>query len=511
MTVHLADSSENTGTAAEGDVYINIMGAWGSMFGDTLVGDGNANWFVGDSGNDLIDGQAGNDSLYGSDGDDTLLGGDGNDYLVAGTGNNILDGGAGADTLDGAGGWGVADYRNAQSAVTVRLNNSGSSTGDLAAGDVFVDVNGVFGSAHSDILGGNLNANWMIAGGGDDIVNGGRGNDTLYGSEGADTIDGGDDSDQLSGGDGNDVLMGNSGLDLLDGGAGFDVASYEDAGYGVIVNLATGVAAGDTLIGIEGLRGSNFDDQLTGDAGANTLSGNGGNDYLRADAGNDTLDGGAGDDNLVGGAGADALNGGAGMDVAVYATASGGVIANLANSSINTGDATGDSFIAVEGLSGSGYADQLIGNQVANVLSGAGGNDLLSGGGSADTLDGGSGLDTLVGGAGNDVLIGGSGSDAFLFDTTPDSGNVDQILDFVTTEDRIHLSQSALAGFAPSALKASAFKLGTFATAAGPQILYNKGSGELFLDVDGTGAQAAVKFAVVAAGTALTADHFLVI
>jgi Ca2+-binding RTX toxin-like protein len=65
--------------------------------------------------------------------------------------------------------------------------------------------------------------------------------------------------------------------------------------------------------------------------------------------------------------------------------------------------------------------------------------------------------------------------------------------------------------FAPGALKASAFKLGTFATAAGPQILYNKGSGELFLDVDGTGAQAAVKFAVVAAGTALTADHFLVI
>ena len=153
MTVHLADSSENTGTAAEGDVYINIMGAWGSMFGDTLVGDGNANWFVGDSGNDLIDGQAGNDLLYGSDSDDTLLGGDGNDYLVAGTGNNILDGGAGADTLDGAGGWGVADYRNAQSAVTVRLDNSGSSTGDLAAGDVFVDVNGVFGSAHSDILG----------------------------------------------------------------------------------------------------------------------------------------------------------------------------------------------------------------------------------------------------------------------------------------------------------------------------------------------------------------------
>src|SRR6185369_16387800 len=95
---------------------------------------------------------------------------------------------------------------------------------------------------------------------------------------------------------------GGNGDDILDGGAGIDTASYADAASGVTVSLAehdaqdTGGAGSDTLINIENLTGSAFDDTLTGDANANTLSGLEGDDTLQGGAGNDTLDGGTGND-----------------------------------------------------------------------------------------------------------------------------------------------------------------------------------------------------------------------
>ena len=115
-------------------------------------------------------------------------------------------------------------------------------------------------------------------------------------------IVGNDGNNSLSGLGGNDTLTGGAGDDTLDGGAGTDTASYADAGSGVTVSLAehdaqdTGGAGSDTLIGIENLTGSAFNDTLTGDANANTLSGLAGDDTLQGGAGNDTLDGGTGTD-----------------------------------------------------------------------------------------------------------------------------------------------------------------------------------------------------------------------
>ncbi|TSD81404.1 hypothetical protein FFK22_042410, partial [Mycobacterium sp. KBS0706] len=110
--------------------------------------------------------------------------------------------------------------------------------------------------------------------------------------------------------------------------------SYQAEASGVGVNLATGnasgAAAGDTYVSIENVAGSNFDDQLTGDAGANTLAGNGGGDTLDGGAGADILNGGDGDDALRGGAGADLLDGGAGRDTAGYYTSAAGVTVDLA-------------------------------------------------------------------------------------------------------------------------------------------------------------------------------------
>ena len=115
-------------------------------------------------------------------------------------------------------------------------------------------------------------------------------------------------NDTLIGDANNNELRGGSGADVLNGGGGFDFAGYQNAGVGVIASLAnpasnTGDAAGDTYISIEGLRGSDFDDTLIGDANDNTLEGGAGADVLSGGAGNDTLTGGPGGDRFVFGPG----------------------------------------------------------------------------------------------------------------------------------------------------------------------------------------------------------------
>lgn len=143
-------------------------------------------------------------------------------------------------------------------------------------------------------------------------------------------------------------------------------------------------------------------------AGADTVNGTRYDDVLLGLDGNDVLSGKDGNDVLVGGAGADKLIGGNGNDLAAYVFATAGVRANLADTSVNVGDAKGDTFSSIEGVIGSDYGDSLYGNAASNVLSGGAGSDLL---------DGGSGDDVLIGGSGEDVMEGGTGADEFLGET----------------------------------------------------------------------------------------------
>ncbi len=109
--------------------------------------------------------------------------------------------------------------------------------------------------------------------------------------DGGDVLVGGAGEDSLYGQDGNDLLIGGQGRDLLDGGNGIDTASWDDSLSRVVVNLSNGQtkggAKGDTLVSIENLIGSRFDDILTGDAGKNSLHGGAGNDRLVGGGGND--------------------------------------------------------------------------------------------------------------------------------------------------------------------------------------------------------------------------------
>jgi Ca2+-binding RTX toxin-like protein len=143
---------------------------------------------------------------------------------------------------------------------------------------------------------------------GTDTVTGGWGNDTIKGYAGNDLIEGRSGNDVLHGGSGSDTLSGGSGDDVLLGGTtGFDwydsgdwVTYGSGEGGGVRVNLQDGNALGpdgnDTLIGIEHVEGSSYDD---------TLLGSGSNNSLRGESGDDLLAGGVGADHLDGGEGAD--------------------------------------------------------------------------------------------------------------------------------------------------------------------------------------------------------------
>jgi Ca2+-binding RTX toxin-like protein len=234
------------------------------------------------------------------------------------------------------------------------------------------------------------------------------GDDTLRSNETADTLLGGLGNDQLIAGRfGRDILEGGEGADTLIGtdSSGQNGAVFARYAAPVLVNLGnpaanTGEAAGDLLIDIAGLMGSDFADTLIGGNGSDLLFGRGGADRLEGGPGDDALEGGAGADTLVGDSGA----GFAGLDLAYYRTA---VTLNLADPSANTGDALGDVLLGITGVAGSTAADQLTGHaDRPSLLAGMGGADTLAGGGAGDTLVGGSGGDSLHGGGGADSLWG---------------------------------------------------------------------------------------------------------
>jgi Ca2+-binding RTX toxin-like protein len=198
----------------------------------------------------------------------------------------------------------------------------------------------------------------------------------------------------ITGNSGNNVIAGLGGADTLDGGGGTDTATYATSPAGVNVSLMTGLgsggdAQGDTLINIENLTGSAFND---------TLEGNGANNVL------------------VGGASIDTLS---------YEHAAFGVTVSLATAAAqNTGGAGTDTLSGFENLTGSAFGDVLTGSSGANTLNGLDGNDTLRGGGGADTL------------------TGGAGIDKFMFVAATDSGPSapDIIRDFVHGIDKIDLS-----------------------------------------------------------------------
>ncbi len=78
-------------------------------------------------------------------------------------------------------------------------------------------------------------------------------------------------------------------------------------------------------------------------------------------------------------------------------------------------------------------------------------------------------------------------------------------------DDEIQIDNAVFAGLAAGALAAGAFNTGAAASQADDRIIYNAATGALLFDADGNGAGAAVHFAALSAGLAMTASEFVVI
>lgn len=215
-------------------------------------------------------------------------------------------------------------------------------------------------------------------------------------------------------------------------------------------------------------------------------------------------------DELTGTVGDDTINGRGGADLMIGLTGNDTYIVNDKDDEVVEQVAEGtDTIRAFVGFGQPGlpaYVENL-------VLEG---NRSLDGTGNAlaNRIIGNSGDNRLIGGAGNDTLTSRAGHDIFPLGLTPlREDDVDRVTDFDVADDEIWLYFPAFPwipcdGFSGKVLEPSRFYVGLSATAASHRIVYNPTSGVLFHDPDGTGPIAAVRFARLPAGLALTNANF---
>lgn len=105
-----------------------------------------------------------------------------------------------------------------------------------------------------------------------------------------------------------DIYLGSSAAQTFRGDSALDVVSYHDSTAGVtaLINLigqsqrsASGFAANDLLLDVEGVIGSMHRDTLVGNTDPNIFIGNGGNDTIHGAGGDDFLFGNAGIDTIT--------------------------------------------------------------------------------------------------------------------------------------------------------------------------------------------------------------------
>ncbi|TFH81347.1 MULTISPECIES: calcium-binding protein [Pseudomonas] len=336
---------------------------------------------------------------YGNASDNEIIGGAGNDWLW---------GGAGADHFVGGEGFDTVSYSDSLEGVRVQdFENYDALT--IAAGDTFTGIEAIQGSNFDDVV----------------------------------------------------YLLDNA--MIVDGADGYDTVSYRHSFDGVSIGIGQQAGPDVTLLNVEKVIGTSFDDRFTANVAGVTLEGGRGDDvYIINSAGvsivetdlfggtdhvytslssmhmdpfienmtytgtadftgygndgNNVIVSGAGNDVLLGGAGGDRFEGGAGIDIVSYEDSTEGLSASL-NWGAQSGIALYDTFIDIEGLRGSHFNDVLEGDSGDNILEGGAGDDVIHGGAGADILYGGlaSGLDGE--GPQNDSLFGGEGDDTYVVNT----------------------------------------------------------------------------------------------
>jgi Ca2+-binding RTX toxin-like protein len=420
---------------------------------------------------DQVDGISDDDnSVFGLGGNDTIFGLGGNDFLKGGGGGDSLDGGDGIDT---------ASYADSAAGVTINLASDVAFGGD-ADGDDLNSIENLMGSAYEDRLAGDDGANTLTGLDGNDTLKGFGGQDSLYGGEGADDLFGGAGIDTMDGGNGSDdyfvdeagdVIVEWSGKGTLD--RVYSSVSYT-LGAGVNVEwLETNSVAGSSNI------------NLTGNEIGNALRGNAGNNVLNGAGGADAMSGLAGDDHYF-------IDNSS--DMVVEAVGQGTMDRVFTGVSYKLGAGVEIEKFSTTNHGGLAPID-LQGNELANAIYGNAGHNWI------------------YGKAGNDTLTGFGGPDVFVFDTALDAANnVDTISDFDPANDLICLPVDSFIfnGTGKFAFYVGSFTTGTAAAEADDRIIFNDATGALSYDADGNGAGAAIQFAQLGAGVALTEWNFMI-
>jgi Ca2+-binding RTX toxin-like protein len=366
-------------------------------------------------------------------------------------------------------------YNSGTSVIIKRISNSAQSTltlqntneADLLAGHFTFST-----STTVDNLTGTAGADDMFGAGGNDILNGAAGNDRLFGETGNDSLVGGTGNDRMFGGVGNDTYVVDTTGDYINDTSGTDTiqtsVNYSLVNLTAIENLMTTSAAGTTNLTLWGNASAN---QITGNAGNNIIDGKAGNDTMTGLAGNDTYFVDSASDSIVDSAGTDTVK------ASITYTLGAGLAVEVLQAATTT---------AAINLTGNELAQRVIGSNMAN---------------------------TINGGLGNDTLTGSGGNDNFLFNTALNSTtNRDTITDYNTIADTIRLENTGIfTALGTGTLSASRFVVGTAALDSADRIIYNKTTGVLSYDADGSGAGAAIQFAVLTNKATLTNADFVII
>ncbi|MEO8241169.1 MAG: hypothetical protein ABI832_02595 [bacterium] len=480
------------------------LSVWGGDRSDLIYGGDGDNSVYGGGGNDVLWGQGanqlfgwnGNDVLHvngcsgsGGSGNDTLIGAADNDVLIGGSDDDSLVGGAGADQL--IGGYGDDIYIMDEFDTVTEVDYGGrdevrfvATVIDLATISVYVE-DAVGLATIASTISGNALRNHLTGTAFNDTLDGRGGIDTLTGGKGDDTyhVDNIDDRIEEIARQGTDTV----------------ISTAQE--YHLDAEVENGVAAGNGI----GLFGNDLNNLLSTQYADAYFEGN----AFFGGSGNDTIYGGIGSDTLAGGTGADVMIGGAGKDY-FYVDNAGDVVGEVDWNDDSDRVLTTLTKYRLPGSVEELYAlnsdgTTLIGNALDNELVGNAGDDSVRGGDGRDVPDG---------ATGHDVLTGGNGVDFFVFDTGSLVRSRDIIVDFSAAEDVIVLENSVAGLFTTLTegwLAPDYFKLKGTPLDANDRILYDKVTGALSYDADGSGAGHAVVFAVLANHANLSAANILVL
>ena len=563
VTIGVTNASIGSGGDAEGDTLVGINNLFGSNLSDTLIGNTSSNELRGNAGNDFLDGRAGADFMLGGQGNDTYavdVAGDavaeaaneGNDTIRTGlasysiaaltnvenltgtsasgqtltgnsaaniiTGNNgadVLDGGLGVDTLVGGGGNDTYFVRDGTTTIT-------EAAGATGGGDV------VYAYTSFDLGQHGANVENIVATRGGLTLAGNNLDNRVYDY-------GPSAGTSMAGAGGNDLYVihnGSSSITEVAGtvGGADAVLAYVDfdlntrgANVETITAAATGLVIGGNTL-------ANFLYDYAAGAGT-TMAGGAGNDSYFVHNANSTISEAAG---LTGGG--DVVYAYTSFDLGTRGVNVENIVANAAGLSVSgndldnrlydwaasgsamAGGAGNDHYIVRNGSShiteavGAGGGTDTVHASVSFALAANVENIVLDGMTDINAT-GNADANVLTGNAGVNVLTGLGGSDTFVFTSLAGFGKADHIADFSNVsgnDDVIHLDDVSF-NLARGALSADAFFAGGAAQDATDRIIYNKATGDLFYDPDGSGAKTAVLFAHLDNHANLTAADFIVV